>query len=109
MRLPTVTEEQQKHEEARAHHEELYGAFLSSTPLVLPVTPQTWLYVMNAESSNGRRFWTKRGFRIRTKVNPAKTVLSVWLEQVGMTDEQARVYREARRAEIAARAVQGHA
>lgn len=102
MRLPTLNPEHERHEDARAHHEDLYRGFLAGTMVQIPITPATRAKVQASESSNGRRFWTARGFRIRTKANSGNTLLAVWLEPQ-MTLEQARVYREERRAEIAAR------
>lgn len=104
MRLPAMTAEHVRHEDARAHHEDLYRGFLAGTTVVLPITSATRAKVQAAESSNGRRFWEARGFRIRTKANTGNTVLSVWLEPDGRAAEleQARVFRDERRREIAA-------
>lgn len=82
MRLPTITPEQHVHEAARQRNEALYQAFLTHTVVHVVTTPITWVQQQNAASSNARHFWTSRGFRIRTKTNPQKTVMDVWLEPV---------------------------
>lgn len=105
MRLPTLNTEHVQREDARAHHEALYRAFLAKTTVPVAITPETREQVQASESSNGRRFWESRGFRIRTKSNRDNTVLSVWLEVDGRAAEleAARAFRDERRREIAAR------
>lgn len=82
MRLPTVTVEQQIHEDGRQHSERLYAAFLAGERIEIPVTVETVYAVQAQESASYGRFWRARGFRIRTKRNGAQTVLWVWLEQI---------------------------
>jgi len=82
MRLPIVTREHAIHEDARAHNEALYTAFLDGKQLSVSVTPDTVHQVQLKESGDYRRFWLARGFRIRTKRNREATVLAVWLERV---------------------------
>lgn len=82
MRLPIVTAEHAIHEDARQHNEALYAAFLASSPVIVPVTPDTVHKVQLKQSGDYRRFWLARGFRIRTKRNTGATELAVWLETV---------------------------
>jgi len=82
MRLPIVTREHAIHEDARAHNEALYTAFLAGESISVPVTPESVHRVQLKESWDYRRFWLARGFRIRTKRNREATVLAVWLERV---------------------------
>lgn len=82
MRLPTLTREHEIHEDARAHNEALYAAFLTGERIAVPVTAESVHRVQLKESGDYRRFWLARGFRIRTKRNREQTVLAVWLERV---------------------------
>ena len=84
MRLPIVTREHAIHEDARAHNEALYTAFLAGESIAVPVTPESVHQVQLKESGDYRRFWLARGFRIRTKRNREATVLAVWLERVAV-------------------------
>lgn len=83
MRLPVVTREHAIHEEARAHNEALYAAFLADQRIDVPVTPESVQRVQLKESGDYRRFWRARGFRIRTKRDAAHTRLMVVVGAVG--------------------------
>lgn len=80
MRLPAVTQRQLEHENSRERHERWYAAYLASEPVIYPTSPGACVIDQNFYSSNGRRFWAERGFRIRTRTNLEKTTLTVWLE-----------------------------
>lgn len=82
MRLPAVTKEHQQNEDSRQWHERVWASFLAQETIAVPVTPWDYVDVQLRISANTRSFWNTRGYRIRTKTNEEKTILTVWLEQI---------------------------
>ena len=80
MRLPTVTQWQERYEDARALNERLYQTLLQGVPFGVPITKLNWRVVQAEMSANTHRFWYARGYRIRTRTDAEKTTLTVWLE-----------------------------
>ena len=81
MRLPTVTQGQERYENARALNERLYQTTLQGVPFGVPITKLNWRAVQAEMSANTHRFWYARGYRIRTRTDAEKTTLTVWLEK----------------------------
>lgn len=98
MRLPTLSHQQQRTEDAREFHERVYMAFLRAQQpfnyvredrIFMPCD-RRYLSAMAKMVSDGRhRFWLSRGFRLRCKQALDGSGFYVWLEAQATQNEAA--------------------
>lgn len=92
MRLPATTPQQQRTEEARVLHEELYAAWRSPDPhprllIVSPDRDASLQVTQNRIESNLHRFWGTRGFILRSRQVPERRAVEFWIEQIVVAEE----------------------
>jgi hypothetical protein len=90
MKLPTTTRQQQRQEEARQLHEQLWQSYLdpSSGKVFLVAPIEQAGRELQKLSGNLHAFWNRRGYRLRARQTTGG--FSVWIE--AFTDQPVEAY-----------------